>query len=135
VEEGQRITILVVDDEPAVLALVRRCLDDQRVTLIEASSGKDALELIMVGQDLDLVITDLRMLEMEGDELARQVRAVEPDVKVLVGRVSRKRSAPCPSKSARPDRHGLRAGGALRRTHRSPSTRRASGQAVRIASY
>jgi CheY-like chemotaxis protein len=135
VEQGRHITILVVDDEPAVLALVRRCLDDQRVTLIEASSGKDALELIMVGQDLDLVITDLRMLEMEGDELARQVRAVEPDVKVLVGRVSRKRSAPCPSKSARPDRHGLRAGGALRRTHRSPSTRRASGQAVRIASY
>jgi FixJ family two-component response regulator len=29
------------------------------------------------------VITDLRMPEMEGDELARQVRAVEPDVKVL----------------------------------------------------
>jgi CheY-like chemotaxis protein len=83
VEQGRHITILVVDDEPAVLALVRRCLDDQRVTLIEASSGKDAIELIMVGQDLDLVITDLRMPETEGDELARQVRAVEPDVKVL----------------------------------------------------
>jgi two-component SAPR family response regulator len=37
----------------------------------------------MVGQDLDLVITDLRMPEMEGEELARQVRAMEPDVKVL----------------------------------------------------
>jgi two-component system cell cycle sensor histidine kinase/response regulator CckA len=83
VELGRHITILVVDDEPAVLALVRRCLDDQRVTLIEASIGKDALELTMVGQDLDLVITDLRMPEMEGDELARQVRAVAPDVKVL----------------------------------------------------
>jgi two-component system cell cycle sensor histidine kinase/response regulator CckA len=37
----------------------------------------------MVGPDLDLLITDLRMPEMEGDELARQVRAAEPDVKVL----------------------------------------------------
>ena len=82
-EEEQRVTILVVDDEPAVLALVRRCLDDQRVTFMEAPSGKDALERIMVGPDLDLLITDLRLSEMEGDELARQVRAVQPDVKVL----------------------------------------------------
>ena len=82
-EEGQPIAILVVDDDPGVLAVVRRCLDDQRVTLIEASCGKDALELIMTGPALDLLITDLRMPEMEGDELAGQVRAVEPDVKVL----------------------------------------------------
>jgi two-component system cell cycle sensor histidine kinase/response regulator CckA len=83
VEEGQPIAILVVDDDPGVLEVVRRCLDDQRVTLIEASCGKDALELIMAGPALDLLITDLRMPEMEGDELAGQVRAVEPDVRVL----------------------------------------------------
>jgi CheY-like chemotaxis protein len=84
VEQGQPISILAVDDEPGVLALVRRCLgDDERVTLIEASSGKEALELIAHGLALDLLITDLRMPEMEGDELARQVRALEPDLKVL----------------------------------------------------
>src|ERR1700694_905274 len=83
VGEGQPIVILVGDDEPGVLALVRRCLNDQPVTLIEASCGKDALELIMTGPALDLLITDLRMPEMEGDELARQVRAVGPDVRVL----------------------------------------------------
>ena len=83
-EQEQRIAILAVDDEPGVLALVRRCLgDDERVTLIEASSGKEALERIAKGPALDLLITDLRMPEMEGDELARQVRALEPDLKVL----------------------------------------------------
>ena len=71
---GQPIAILAVDDEPGVLALVRRCLDDARITLIEASSGKDALAQIAKGPALDLLITDLRMPEMEGDELARQVR-------------------------------------------------------------
>lgn len=81
-EEGQPITILAVDDEPGVLALVRRCLDDERVTLIEATSGKDALEQVTKGP-LDLLITDLRMPEMEGDELARQVRAMDPDLRVL----------------------------------------------------
>jgi two-component system cell cycle sensor histidine kinase/response regulator CckA len=83
VEEGQAIAILAVDDEPGVLALVRRCLDDARVTLTEASSGKDALEKIGKGSSLDLLITDLRMPEMEGDELARQVRTLEPDLRVL----------------------------------------------------
>jgi len=83
VEEGQSIAILAVDDEPGVLALVRRCLDDERVTLIEATSGKDALEQIPKGPSLDLLITDLRMPEMEGDELARQVRALDPNLRVL----------------------------------------------------
>ena len=81
--EDQPLTILAVDDEPGVLALVRRCLDDPRVTLIEASSGKGALEQISKGPALDLLITDLRMPEMEGDELARQVRVLDPDLRVL----------------------------------------------------
>ena len=82
-EEGQSIAILAVDDEPGVLALVRRCLDDERVTLLEATSGKDALEQIPKGPSFDLLITDLRMPEMEGDELARQVRALDPNLRVL----------------------------------------------------
>ncbi len=81
--QGQRITILAVDDEPGVLALVRRCLDDEHVTVIEASSGKDALERIAKGLAFDLLITDLRMPDMGSDELARQVRTREPDARVL----------------------------------------------------
>ena len=82
-EEGQPITILAVDDEPGMLALVRRCLDDERVTLIETSSGRDALQTIAKGLAFDLLITDLRMPEMEGDELAREIRTLDPDLRVL----------------------------------------------------
>jgi len=82
-KEGQPITILAVDDEPGVLALVRRCLDDERVTLLEASSGKEALEHVSKGLVLDLLVTDLRMPEMAGDELARQLRIRQPGLKVL----------------------------------------------------
>ena len=78
------IAILAVDDEPGVLALVRRCLaDDKHVTLIEASSGKEALDHVAKGAALDLLIADLRMPEMEGDEVARLVRMADPDIKVL----------------------------------------------------
>lgn len=77
------ISILAVDDEAGVLALVRRCLDDAHVTLTEALSGAAALAQIAEGPPLDLLITDLRMPEMEGDELARRVRLRDRDLKVL----------------------------------------------------
>jgi CheY-like chemotaxis protein len=83
VDEGQPIAILAVDDEPGVLALVRRCLDERRIRLFEASSGADALERLPLEPTLDLLITDLRMPGMEGDELARRVRALRPDIRVL----------------------------------------------------
>src|SRR5438045_3209305 len=83
-EQGQPIAILAVDDEPGVLALVRRCLaDHERVTLTEASSGKEALELLEKGAAFNLVIADLRMPEMEGDEVARRIRVHDPTIKVL----------------------------------------------------
>jgi CheY-like chemotaxis protein len=84
VGQGQSIAILAVDDEPGVLALVRRCLaDDAHVTLTEASSGKEVLEHMAKGAAFDLLIADLRMPEMEGDEVARLVRLTDPDMKVL----------------------------------------------------
>jgi CheY-like chemotaxis protein len=77
VEQGQPIAIPAVDDESGVLALVRRCLDHACDTLIEASSGHDALEHIAKSPALDLLITDLRMPEMEGDEAKPQLSAEE----------------------------------------------------------
>ena len=83
-EQAQSISILAVDDEPGILALVRSCFkDDERIALTVASSGQEALEQLTKGPLPDLLITDLRMPEMEGDELARRVRLFEPDMKVL----------------------------------------------------
>lgn len=81
--DAPSIAILAVDDEPGVLALVRRCLDDERFSMSEAASGKAALVHLEQGVPLDLLITDLRMPAMEGDELARQLRTQDPDLKVL----------------------------------------------------
>jgi two-component system cell cycle sensor histidine kinase/response regulator CckA len=81
--DADSIAILAVDDEPGVLALVRRCLDDERVRLTEAASGRDALVQIEKGAPLNLLITDFRMPEMEGDELARRLRVGQPHLKVL----------------------------------------------------
>ena len=80
---GPPVSILAVDDEPGVLALVRRCLSDRGVTLTEASSGRSALEQLRAGLAPDLLITDLRMPAMGGEELAGHVRALKPGLPVL----------------------------------------------------
>lgn len=80
---GQPLVVLAVDDEPGVVALVRRCLDDERFTLLIATGGQEAIGHVATGVFLDLLITDLRMPEMDGDELARRARALRPKLKVL----------------------------------------------------
>ena len=80
-DEGQSIAILAVDDEPGVLSIVRRCLNDPRIVLTEATSGKEALE--RNGPGIDLLITDLLMPEMPGDELAERARVRQPGLPVL----------------------------------------------------
>jgi CheY-like chemotaxis protein len=66
-----------------VLALVRRCLDDSRIALVAAAGGPAALHHLESGGPIDLLITDLRMPDLPGDELARLARARQPDLKVL----------------------------------------------------
>jgi CheY-like chemotaxis protein len=78
------ISILAVDDEPYVLEVIGRHLSREgRVTVTTASSGAEALERLEKGPAPDLVITDLRMPAMQGDELVSRIRLTEPDMKVL----------------------------------------------------
>lgn len=51
--------------------------------VVTASDGPDALRLIVQQQPFELFVIDVAMPQMTGDELARQLRAVDPDVKVL----------------------------------------------------
>ncbi|MFY9588225.1 MAG: hybrid sensor histidine kinase/response regulator [Actinomycetota bacterium] len=71
------VTILVVDDEPDVLFLLRLTLEAAGYSVVEAAHGAEALETIQSTRPT-LVITDLMMPVMDGRELIRRVRA-EPE--------------------------------------------------------
>jgi two-component system cell cycle sensor histidine kinase/response regulator CckA len=75
--------VLIVDDEPGMRKLVRKCLSDDRFKLLEAASGEEALTAAGDPNHLDLLITDEIMPEMAGHELARRLRAANPNLKVL----------------------------------------------------
>jgi two-component system cell cycle sensor histidine kinase/response regulator CckA len=77
-------TILVVDDEPSLLALVRTMLWRAGFAVLEASGGEEALRVAAQhAQPIQLLLTDVLMPDMNGYELAERLQAAQPDIKVL----------------------------------------------------
>jgi PAS domain S-box-containing protein len=77
-------TLLLVEDEAAVRASVRRLLEWHGYTVLEAGNGADALRVYEENQNgIDLVLTDIGMPEMGGHELIERLRARRPDLRVL----------------------------------------------------
>lgn len=66
--------ILIVDDEPAILRLVRVKLESDGYAVLTASRGEEALQMLQVDRP-DLVILDLMMPEMDGTETLRRIRS------------------------------------------------------------
>src|SRR6202051_715977 len=71
---GDKQKILVVDDEPQIARVLKTTLSARGYSIRTASDGDDALQ-VMKSWPPDLVITDLRMPNMDGVELCRHLRA------------------------------------------------------------
>ncbi|MGE0484015.1 MAG: HD domain-containing phosphohydrolase [Gammaproteobacteria bacterium] len=79
-----RGTILCVDDERNILNALNRLLRRAGHTILTAESGAEGLELL-AAHDVDIVISDMRMPQMNGDELLRHVAERSPDtVRILL---------------------------------------------------
>ena len=77
-------TILVVDDEPMVLGLLRNMLVREGYVVLEASEAAEAIELSSVGsRPIDLLLTDVVMPGMNGYQLADRLKDQRPELKVL----------------------------------------------------
>ena len=63
--------------------MARRILESDGYCVLEASNGTDAVALLHDDTPLDLLMADFEMPELMGDEMARRLRAVRPELKVL----------------------------------------------------
>jgi CheY-like chemotaxis protein len=81
----ERRAILVVDDEELVRNVCRRMLQHLGWTVLEAPDGPTAIEIVQrKGRDIACALVDLSMPHMDGIEVFRKIRALRPDVKVLL---------------------------------------------------
>ena len=78
-------TILVVDDEWAVLKVSRQLLKQLGYKVFIARSGKSALRIFnAVRNRIDMVLLDIIMPELNGEEICARMKETQPDVKVLL---------------------------------------------------
>jgi two-component system cell cycle sensor histidine kinase/response regulator CckA len=77
-------TILVVDDDPEVLALAADILRAAGYAVLSTGDPREALHLARTrAEPLHLLLTDVRMPLLGGRKLAEEFRSIRPDVKVL----------------------------------------------------
>jgi len=76
-------TILVVDDESAQREALAGHLKKKGYITVTASSGKDAVETVR-REAIDMVLTDMRMPEMDGLQVLQHTKEINPDIDVVV---------------------------------------------------
>ncbi|KFC64432.1 PAS/PAC sensor hybrid histidine kinase [Devosia sp. LC5] len=82
--EAPASTILVVDDDALINMNTVDMVEDLGHTALEAYSGKQALEILGSGQQVDMLITDYAMPGMTGVELAGKARQLRPGLPILL---------------------------------------------------
>lgn len=75
--------ILLVDDEPRILAGLRRRLSD-RFNLLGAETSAEAMKLLEEHNDIAVVVADMRMPDVDGIELLREMRLHWPEVRRIM---------------------------------------------------
>jgi two-component system cell cycle sensor histidine kinase/response regulator CckA len=76
-------TVLLVEDEEQVRAILKQILENQGYNVLSASHGEEALAISQEPGDIQLLITDVVMPQMSGRELAERVVAGRPSLRVL----------------------------------------------------
>jgi PAS domain S-box-containing protein len=78
-------TVLVVDDEQTVREVIRDMLKSRDMKVLEAANGREGIEIYREhGNTISLVLLDTTMPEMNGEEVFKQLRQINPDVKVIL---------------------------------------------------
>ena len=84
--------ILVIDDEPGIRSLTARALSPAGFTVAQAATGRQGLS-IALHEPYDLVLLDLRLPDLDGEELLRRLQRELPRQAVLIWSATADRQA------------------------------------------
>jgi CheY-like chemotaxis protein len=74
---------LVVDDEPMILEILTEHCASLGMKVFEAADGAGALGLVEAHAEIDVLVTDVRMPELDGPALVERALALRPEIKVI----------------------------------------------------
>jgi len=74
--------VLLVEDEPSVRSVMRRMMELRGLTVLAAEGPDEALRFAEARR-IDILLTDIQLPGMNGPEVARRVRALQPGLKVV----------------------------------------------------
>jgi CheY-like chemotaxis protein len=77
-------TVLVVDDEPIVRDFARSALELAGFGVVTANDGAEALKALQAGPDISIVVLDLTMPVMSGEQALPLIRSARPEVPVIL---------------------------------------------------
>jgi len=77
-------TVLVLEDEPIVRAIVVEVLEDLGLQIIEAETGPAGLEILQSSRPIDLLVTDVGLPGLNGRQVAEAARVLRPALKILL---------------------------------------------------
>jgi signal transduction histidine kinase/CheY-like chemotaxis protein len=85
VPQGGGETLLVIEDDPVILKLGRELLERLGYRVLTAQRGPEALEVYARHrEDIRLVLLDIVLPEMSGEQVLRELRRIAPEVRILV---------------------------------------------------
>src|SRR5687768_7829324 len=76
--------ILVIDDEPDIVDLISLNLESEGYQVATAATGEAALKLVKEGEQFEILLTDLRLPDVDGIELVERLKEIAPDSEIIV---------------------------------------------------
>lgn len=83
-ESGGQAKVLVADDDPAILRLVKMIVEKEGYTVVSARDGKEAYKLLQTGEQFVAAIFDVVMPYIQGSELVRYMQSEKRLLKIPV---------------------------------------------------
>ncbi len=80
----KHIKTLIVEDDRDLADSCKRLLKKANITSVVARTGNEALQIFKVDKDIDIVLSDLKMPEMDGIELLKRLKKINPAVEVII---------------------------------------------------
>ena len=75
--------VLIVDDDEAILWVLRRMFEDKKIAISEARNGKTALDMLKT-QEFSIAIMDIRMPEKDGLDVLQEVREIGLQIPIII---------------------------------------------------